>query len=410
MPVYLHERVGNQSVQGVRAENVFIGVAFELPVGAAIRTPFAGTVTTYELSGGGGGGADDVLGTGMAFSTTPREALIKTDVFSPDGHRLILRIGGTLDLQFDPGLFVIDQPVAAGDVIARAGTGGESLRLAWGQDVVRNLVVWAEWDVNPAGDVVAEWFPHLMAEVAGNGHLEPRRYKTEGDDTVVAVNVANPARGLLPTVLFLHDEGDGPEAARELITDVDGAVSFAASWRAPDLTDAGSFQAGIHDVACLLRYLRSEGHRYGADPDRVTIAGHGAGGTAAVAAALSRQFLAEMPQGLCAYWNEPAAITSAVAVGGFFDLPSDGSLHPALATVFEPPAADDGIWFGFVLSDGDAEADPAAAAAAADTLAAVGYGTEIRRAEGDHDQLLNASHPLQGIPAVRALEKAIEAV
>ncbi len=403
IPFYLRERVGN--LGDIRRGNGLIGVSLWLEPGQPIRTPIAGELTTYELGGTGGG----VMGTDNAFSTTPREALIKTEVFSPEGHRLVIRFGGTRSLQFNHGLFIVDQQVGAGEVIARAGADGSILELASVGDFRRNVVVWAEWDTNPAPEFVAEWFPNLTGGAAFPEHLAPRPYKTIGDETVSVVNVMNPALGLRPAVLFLHDAGDGADASMALLEEIDDAVGFSAEWRAVDLADPGTFEVGLHDVACLLRFLRSEAHRYGADPDRVTIVGHGSGGLMAVAAALSPEAVDELPEGLCAYWADPAQLTGGVSVGGFFTTPEalDG-LHPAHAAVFDPAAAGGSGWFGFVFSDGDEEADPYATTAVADVLSAAGHEVVVKRAEGAHDDLLNPRHPLHGIPAVRLLEEAVE--
>jgi hypothetical protein len=294
-------------------------------------------------------------------------------------------------------------------VIARAGSDGSILSLASGDGLPRNVVVWAEWDTNPGPEVIAEWFPQLMGTSALPEHLQPRPYKTSGDETVAVLNVTNPALGLMPAVVFLHDAGDDADAGAVLLEEVDGAVGFLAEWRAIDPMDPATFVPGLHDVACLLRYVRSEGGRFGADPARVTIAGHGAGGLMAAAAALSPVAVAGLQVEACAHWEDPAVVTGAVAIGGFFDRPDDlSAIHPAMAAVFDPPQSDSSMWFGLVRSEADVEADFDAIADISTVLRAAGHESEVTSAEGDHDQLLNARHPLQGIPSVRAIETAIK--
>ena len=102
-------------------------------------------------------------------------------------------------------------------------------------------------------------------------------------DTAQRLDIAWPTSGgPHPIVLLLHGGGWSGGGRGALHADMEelarqGYVAATASYR---LTRGGEnrFPAPVQDLRCAVRWLRANGERYGADPARIGVIGHSAGG------------------------------------------------------------------------------------------------------------------------------------
>jgi para-nitrobenzyl esterase len=124
--------------------------------------------------------------------------------------------------------------------------------------------------------------------------VSPAGHALGGDDDCLYANVWTPASpaALLPVVLFLHGgfflEGTATDKAYdgERLADALHAVVVTVDYR----LGAAGFSAhdpetnlGLRDAIAALEWLRTNARAFGGDPDRVTLFGEEAGGTAALA-------------------------------------------------------------------------------------------------------------------------------
>lgn len=128
--------------------------------------------------------------------------------------------------------------------------------------------------------------------------------------------------GPWPTVVFLH--GD-PPSFYPLVEDVarGGAVVFDARWRT-----SGSLLTAMQDAACAVSFASGHARDYGGD-QRVVVAGHSAGATVAMVAALTGNELldAEDYEGDCAYNVFFDGAAAVIGLAGSYD-PADHSADP----------------------------------------------------------------------------------
>jgi pimeloyl-ACP methyl ester carboxylesterase len=114
------------------------------------------------------------------------------------------------------------------------------------------------------------------------------RYLADSDEVTQGLTVHAPTvPGPWPTVVMIHG-GGGPLAAAILdpwarAVASEGAVVFVPRWPnaelQPDATEAmAAFADTTAQLACAVRFARSEGERYGGDPTDVTLFGHSGGG------------------------------------------------------------------------------------------------------------------------------------
>ncbi len=101
-------------------------------------------------------------------------------------------------------------------------------------------------------------------------------------DCNLKLNVAWPTsgKGPFPAVVLIHGGGWLYGSHHDLVPFSlrlarKGYVAVTVSYR---LLPAFRFPDPLHDVKCAVRWLRANAARYGADPDRVGVFGHSAGG------------------------------------------------------------------------------------------------------------------------------------
>jgi acetyl esterase/lipase len=82
------------------------------------------------------------------------------------------------------------------------------------------------------------------------------------------------------------------------------------------------FAEFVQDLAMAAAWARDNAVRYGADPDRMFLAGHAAG-------AHGMAMLALDPRWLEAVGMAPAGLRGVIGVSGLYDIPSPADLHPA---------------------------------------------------------------------------------
>ncbi|MGD8486543.1 MAG: hypothetical protein PVH07_07905 [Chloroflexota bacterium] len=113
-------------------------------------------------------------------------------------------------------------------------------------------------------------------------------YLVGSDGSVHELTVYTPtASGPWPTVVMIHG-GGGTFGASLLdpwaqVVAAEGAVVFIPRWPNSELQpDAADTMAAFADItaqlACAVRFARSEGERYGGDPTDVSLFGHSGGG------------------------------------------------------------------------------------------------------------------------------------
>ena len=138
--------------------------------------------------------------------------------------------------------------------------------------------------------------PALASSEAGLAGDEPLAIETiplvpylaDSDEVTQGLTVHAPTvPGPWPIVVMIHG-GGGPLAAAILdpwaqAVAAEGAVVFVPRWPNSELRpDAAEEMAAFGDItaqlACAVRFARSEGERYGGDPADVTLFGHSGGG------------------------------------------------------------------------------------------------------------------------------------
>ena len=112
-------------------------------------------------------------------------------------------------------------------------------------------------------------------------------YLVDPDGTTYALSVHAPTDpGPWPTAVMIHGGGGAPAAAildpwAEAVA-AEGAVVFVPRWASHDLSpDVAEASAALADfttqLACVVRFARSEAERFGGDPAEVALFGHSAG-------------------------------------------------------------------------------------------------------------------------------------
>ncbi|MDE2405496.1 MAG: alpha/beta hydrolase [Sphingomonadales bacterium] len=157
------------------------------------------------------------------------------------------------------------------------------------------------------------------------------------------------------------------------------------------------FPAFLEDNAAAVRWLRAHAAQYGADPDRIVLAGHSAGAYNAAMLALDPQWLQ----------SDRAAIRGFVGLAGPYDfLPLDGPVVQATFGAAPDPAATQPVHFVtraappalLATGDDDKVVAPRNSDALADRLLAAGVPVErVRYPRIGHAGLVTAiARPLRG--------------
>ncbi len=136
-----------------------------------------------------------------------------------------------------------------------------------------------------------------------------------------------PAGGPAPAVLFVHGgsfvRGDVGQLARHALDAAErGFLAVEADYRKGG---EATFPAALVDLKAAVEWVRTEGERYGADPERVGVVGHSAGANLAVLAALTADEPGFEPD------RYPGASSRVDAVVGHAGVYDTGGLPPALA-------------------------------------------------------------------------------
>lgn len=90
-----------------------------------------------------------------------------------------------------------------------------------------------------------------------------------------------PADGPLPIVVYIHGGGwrnGNKEQARQPLAHLAATGNYVCATVGYRLTGEAIWPAQIHDCKAAIRWLRANASRLGADPDRIGVFGHSAGG------------------------------------------------------------------------------------------------------------------------------------
>ncbi len=128
----------------------------------------------------------------------------------------------------------------------------------------------------------------------------------------------------LPAILYLHGGGFRllSKDTHWMMADAfasRGYVVFNANYR---LAPEHPYPAALEDAASALRWVRRQAASFGADPDRIVVAGESAGANLALSLALARCFDREVAPRPDSLENLPA-IRACVALAGFLDVSTE---------------------------------------------------------------------------------------
>lgn len=145
----------------------------------------------------------------------------------------------------------------------------------------------------------------------------------ETDRGTLRLDVYHPddATVLCPAVVLVRggafQYGDKGEFARQAIDlAAEGYVAVEPQYR---LAPAAQFPAPVVDVKAAIEWLRTEGDRFGADPQRVSLVGHSAGANLVAMVGVTQDDPAFEPE---AYPGVSSAVDRVVGYAGLYDFPA----------------------------------------------------------------------------------------
>ena len=182
------------------------------------------------------------------------------------------------------------------------------------------------------------------------GTLTVQTVTVPGPAGPLAARVYAPQEGgaARPMVVFFHgggfvlDNADGTDASARAIAAA-GYVVVAPDYR---LAPEAKFPAAVEDATAAYRWLTEHAGEFGGDPDKVALAGEGAGGLLAADAAIAARD---------GHWVRPAALVLIAPIAGI-DFKTNSWLQDSAARPWNKAATE---WaLRFVLPDAGVLRDP----------------------------------------------------
>ena len=141
----------------------------------------------------------------------------------------------------------------------------------------------------------------------------------KADDVKLKLNLARPAKGMgpFPALVFIQWTGMGRRSWRMEIREAAkrGYVAVMIDYRN---WAWGSFPAQVHDVKCVVRWLRANARKYNIDPDHIGVMGFSAGGYLALMLGLTQP--SDGLEGECGDLQYSSRVQAVVNLAGVTDL------------------------------------------------------------------------------------------